>query len=441
MHFRSLVLSPIFLLLAACQSTGADRSPPPQATVPAAAPEQTAPSAGTTGITTPSGGTAAPTNPATPPFDDWVSRLKVDALAAGVTAATFDRAFQGVVPDPDILAKDSAQPEYTRPIWAYLDTAVSAANITAGQTALTGNKKVLVQATRPYGVDPDIVVAIWGIESLFGKNPGDDNVISALATLAWGSRRPDVFRQNLIDALLILQAGDIDAADMRGSWAGAMGQTQFMPAAFRKYAVDGDHDGKRDIWNSLPDVFASTANYLRAFGWKTGEPWGAEVKLPKKFDWDLAEIDTTKSVAEWSAMGVRLVHGGKLPRVASAASIIAPAGHRGPVFIVFQNFRTLLAYNNSISYALAVAHLADRIGGRGAFVAQWPRDEPPMSLTDKQDLQNRLAAHGLDPGEVDGVIGPKTRIAIRQFQREIGEVPDGFATLVLLNKLRAATSS
>ena len=426
MRIRYFALPFAILTLAACQSpAGSTKSATGDA---APMLEQTAPSAGTTGSTAPT-------------FADWRTRLRVDALAAGVSAATFDRAFQNVTPDGDILAKNSAQPEYTRPIWAYLDSAVSQANVSAGQAALAANSQTLTQTTRPYGVEPKFVVAIWGIESLYGQNSGDYNIIEALATLAYGSNRPEVFRQNLIEALLILQAGDIDTANMRGSWAGAMGQTQFMPAAFRKYAVDGDHDGKRDIWSDLPDVFASTANYLASFGWQPGEPWGAEVRLPKKFDWDLAEIDTTKTVQEWSALGVRLVHGGPLPHVTSAASIIAPAGHRGPTFIVFQNFRTLLDYNNSISYALAVAHLADRIGGGGDFVAQWPRDEPPMSLTDKQDLQNRLAARGYDPGEVDGVIGPKTRIAIRQFQREIGEVPDGFATLALLNRLRAATAS
>ena len=423
MRIRFFALSLAILTLAACQSPAGTTKPAASAAV-----EQPSPSAGTIGSTSPS-------------FADWRNGLRVDALAAGVSAATFDRAFQTVTPDPDILAKDSAQPEYTRPVWAYLDTAVSPANVALGETALAGNAQALARATQPYGVDPKIVVAIWGIESLYGKNSGDYNIIEALATLAYGSRRPDVFRQNLIDALLILQSGDIDAANMRGSWAGAMGQTQFMPAAFRKYAVDGDQDGKRDIWNSLPDVFASTANYLVAFGWKPGEPWGAEVRLPATFPWELAEIDTSKSVDEWSAMGVRLVGGGKLPRVASPASIIAPAGHRGPAFIVFENFRTLLDYNNSISYALAVAHLADRLGGGGDFVAQWPRDEPPLSLTDKQDLQNLLAARGYDPGEVDGVIGPKTRVAIRLFQRQIGEVPDGFATLALLNRLRATTAS
>jgi len=284
-------------------------------------------------------------------------------------------------------------------------------------------------------------VAIWGLESRYGANTGGYNVIEALASMAYGSRRPDVFRQNLIEALLILEHGDITPEDMQGSWAGAMGQTQFMPAAFRQYAVDGDGDGKRDIWHSLPDVFASTANYLAAHGWKPGQPWGVEVRLPAKFDWTQAEMEVTKSVAEWRKLGIKRVDGKPLPKVDSPASIIAPAGHRGPAFIVFDNFRTILDYNNSVSYALAVGHLADLITGKPEFAAQWPREEQPLSRADKQDLQNLLAQRGYDPGSNDGVIGPKTRIAIRLFQREIGEVPDGFATLALLTRLRALASS
>ena len=416
----ALLLLPAVLLLA-CQSPSHGQT--------TNGPEQT---------TQPSVGT---TEPARPNFVAWREAFKPEALAAGVSAATFDRAFDGILPNLDILAKNDEQPEYTRPIWAYLDTAVAPERVATGRQLLADNKAVLRKTSKPYGVEPQIIVAIWGLESRYGANSGGYNVIEALATMAYGSRRPAVFRQNLIDALLILEHGDITPEDMQGSWAGAMGQTQFMPAAFRQYAVDGDGDGKRDIWRDLPDVFASTANYLGAHGWKPGQPWGMEVRLPAKFDWQLAEMDVTKTVAEWRKLGVKRVDGKALPKVASPAAIIAPAGHRGPAFIVFENFRTILDYNNSISYALAVAHLADLITGKPEFVAQWPREEPPLSRTDKQDLQNLLAARGLDPGDNDGVIGPKTRVAIRQFQREIGEVPDGFATLALLTRLRALTSS
>ncbi len=420
MSLRATVLLLPALLLLACQTPSHGQTTP--------SPEQTQPSAGTT-------------EPARPNFVAWRESFKRDALAAGVSAATFDRAFAGVQPNPDILAKDELQPEYARPVWSYLDSAVSPEHVATGRQLLADNKAALRQATKPYGVDPQIVVAIWGLESAYGASTGGYNVIEALATMAYGSSRPAVFRKNLIDALLILENGDITPEDMQGSWAGAMGQTQFMPAAFRQYAVDGDGDGKRDIWRSLPDVFASTAGYLAAHGWRPGQPWGAEVRLPANFKWELAEIDVTKTVAEWRKLGIKRADGKALPKVDSPASIIAPAGHRGPTFIVFDNFRTILDYNNSISYALAVAHLADLMVGKPDLVAQWPREEPPLSRTDKQDLQNLLAERGYDPGDTDGVIGPKTRVAIRLFQREIGEVPDGFATLALLTRLRTLTSS
>jgi membrane-bound lytic murein transglycosylase B len=421
----TLRLAPLLAaaLLAACQTpsqTGATRGM-----------EQAQPQAGTVGTA----------EPARPSFAEWRAALKAEALAAGVSAETFDRAFAGVQPNPEILVKDDVQPEYTRPVWAYLDTAVSPRNIVTGQQRLSENAAALRRATEGYGIPPEIVVAIWGLESRYGETTGGYNVIEALATLAYDSRRPEVFRRNLIDALLILEAGDIPAVDMQGSWAGAMGQTQFMPATFRQYAVDGDNDGKRDIWRSLPDVFASTAGYLAAHGWRPDQPWGAEVRLPADFPWDQAELDVTKSMTEWEAFGVRRADGKRLPKVDSPASIIAPAGHRGPAFIVFDNFRTILDYNNSVSYALAVGHLADRIAGGAAFVAAWPRQEPQLSRTDKLDMQNLLFARGYDPGEVDGVIGPQTRAAIRIFQREIGDVPDGFATMVLLTRLRAMTTS
>ena len=427
----ALLFLPAVLLLA-CQSPSQGQTTP--------SPEQTTqPSAGT--VDPAAQPSAAPAEPAKPSFVAWREAFKTEALAAGVSAATFDRAFTAVLPDPDILAKDDVQPEYTKPIWAYLDSAASPEHVATGRQVLVDDKAVLRKATKPYGVTPQIVVAIWGLESAYGVNTGGYNVIEALATMAYGSRRPDVFRQNLIDALLILEHGDITPEDMQGSWAGAMGQTQFMPAAFRQYAVDGDGDGKRDIWRSLPDVFASTASFLAAHGWKPGQPWGAEVRLPAKFDWELAEIDVTKTVAEWRKLGVKRIDGKALPKVDATASIIAPAGHRGPVFIVFDNFRTILAYNNSLSYALGVAHLADLVTGKPEFTAPWPREEPPLSRTDKQDLQNLLAGRGFDPGDNDCVIGPKTRVAIRQFQREIGEVPDGFPTMALLTRLRTMTSS
>jgi membrane-bound lytic murein transglycosylase B len=412
------------LSLAACQSSGGQSAS--SSTDNAASTE---PSAGTTTDI-----------PGQPSFADWLKELREDAMAAGVSANTFDNAFATVRVNQEIVDKDREQSEFTKPIWSYLDSAVSPERIANGQIKASQYRPQLDDAAKRYGVPANIILAIWGLESAYGQNVGGYNVIEALATLEYDNRRPGAFRQQLIDALLILEAGDIDPASMRGSWAGAMGQTQFMPTAFRKYAVDGDHDGRRDIWGDQADVFDSTANYLIGYGWTPGVPWGAEVKLPPKFPWDQAEIDIKKSVTEWRRLGVRLATGGELPAVSSPASIIAPAGHRGPAFIVFKNFHTILAYNYSSAYALAVGQLSDRLAGGPPLIAAWPRDDQPLTKDERVKLQELLSHLGYDPGGVDGVVGPKTRTALRQFQRSIGEVPDGYPTSQLLQQLDDATS-
>lgn len=414
--------------LAGCQTSAAAKGPGQAGTAKTSE----------TATATSSDSNGAATAAARPSFTAWLTSLKIEAMAAGVSAKNFDRAFKLVQVNQDILEKDQTQAEFTRPLWEYLDKAVSSKRIENGRVLENTNAAALAKAERAYGVSRQIIVAIWGLESSYGEFTGDYNVIEALATLAYASQRGDLFRAQLIDALLILEAGDITASDMRGSWAGAMGQTQFMPAAFRQYAVDGDGDGRRNIWRSLPDVFSSTANYLAEHGWRTGEPWSAEVRLPENFPWEKAEVDIRKPVDEWRRMGVRLVDGGQLPPVSSSAAIVAPTGHRGPVFILFDNFRVILKYNNSTAYGLAVAHLSDRLKGGGPIVASWPTGEPPLGKDDRLELQAKLAARGYDPGEIDGVVGPKTRAAVRKFQLTIGMVPDGYPTQLLLRKLRAA---
>ena len=373
---------------------------------------------------------------ARPSFEEWKAGLKTEALAAGVSAKTFDRAFTLVQVNQDILAKEQSQAEFTRTIWEYLDKAVSPSRVEDGRLLAIANAGALAEAESRYGVPRQVIVAIWGLESAYGESMGDYNVIEALATLAYAGRRGPVFREQLIDALVILEHGDVLASDMRGSWAGAMGQTQFMPAAYQRFAVDGDGDGRRNIWRSLPDIYASTANYLASHGWRGGEPWGAEVRLPKDFPWEMAEVDIRKPIDEWRLRGVRLIDGRDLPAVGSQAAIVAPAGHRGPVFILFDNFRVILKYNNSTAYGLAVALLSDRIAGGGPLIAQWPTDEPPLSPDERLVLQNLLAERGYDPGEVDGVVGPKTRAAVRKYQLSAGLVPDGYPTQQLLRMLR-----
>jgi len=419
---RVSLLITLSLCLAACQSNGAGNKEPGQADSTAAA--------GTTENV-----------PEKQSFSEWLDDLRDEAIAAGVSGDTFDSAFATVRVNQEVVAKDQNQSEFTKPVWSYLDSAVSPERVANGKIKQTENQIQLNAAAKQYGVPAETILAIWGLESAYGANTGGYNVIEALATLAYDGRRPQVFREQLIDALLILEAGDIDAAAMRGSWAGAMGQTQFMPSAFRQYAVDGDNDGKRDIWGDQADVFGSTANYLVGKGWRPGESWGAEVKLPRDFPWEQAEIDIKKPVTEWRKLGVRLANGADLPAVASQASVIAPAGHRGPAFIVYENFHTILAYNYSSAYALGVGHLADRIAGGGPLVANWPRDDMPLTKDERIELQERLADLGYDPGGVDGLVGPKTRTALRQYQRSIGEIPDGYPTSQLLQQLKDSAPS
>ncbi len=376
------------------------------------------------------------TAPSSPSFAVWLSGLRVEALAAGVSGATFDAAFAGVEPDPHVLELDNRQPEFTRPIWEYLDTAVSAERIEDGRALFAGNRDLLASVAARYGVAGPTLVAIWGLESAYGAHTGNYSVIRSLATLAWSGRRTATFRPHLIAALLILEAGDIAPESMYGSWAGAMGQTQFMPLAFRDYAIDHDGDGRRDIWGSEGDALASAANYLARAGWDTGASWGTEVSLPAGFPWEMAGLGTKKPLSEWRRLGVRVAGGPELPASADLASILAPAGRRGAAFLVLDNFRSILRYNNSSAYALAVGHLSDRIAGAGPFQAPWPRGDRPLSRTDKQDLQRLLTARGHGTGGVDGIIGPNTRAAVRAYQRAAGLVADGYPSMELLDRLR-----
>ncbi|MFO1219933.1 MAG: lytic murein transglycosylase [Burkholderiaceae bacterium] len=369
-------------------------------------------------------------------FAAWVAAFKASAAAAGIREATLRAAFDGVQYLPRVVEQDRAQPEFVRPVWEYLDAAVSPTRIARGQEMLQRSREAADKAAERYGVPSAILMAIWGIESNFGDHVGTTPTIDALATLGFDGRREAWARGQLIAALKILQSGDIERAKMIGSWAGAMGQTQFLPSNFLAYAVDADGDGRRDIWGSLPDVMASTAHFLARAGWRSGEPWGAEVLLPKDFDAGRAELQLRQSSAQWAAEGVRGIDGAKLPELAEA-SIVQPAGARGPAFVVGPNFRALLRYNNATSYALAVGLLAQRIGGGAAVQAAWPRDAQVLSRTQLVALQAALNARGLDVGTPDGIVGPATRDALKRFQKRIGVPADGFATLELLNRLQA----
>ena len=370
-------------------------------------------------------------------FEQWRSRFRALALGRGISAATFDQAFAGVQPDPAVIAADRSQPEFTKPVWEYLESAVSPLRVRNGKSLLIQQAGLLASLGARYGPEPAPLVAFWGMESNYGNNMGNKGVIRSLATLAYEGRRPDFAQDQLIAALGILQHGDVTADRMIGSWAGAMGQTQFIPTTYDQYAVDFDDDGRRDIWGSTADALASTANYLKASGWQDGKPWGYEVRVPANFDYSLADMGVRKSLAEWNALGIQ---GLGLPQPAAqpsdSASLLLPAGHRGPAFLVFNNFRTILKYNNSSSYALGVALLSERYRDAGQIAGSWPTDDLPLSRSERVELQQRLAALGLDPGSADGIIGANTRKAIRAYQQSQGWPADGYPNHQLLDKLR-----
>jgi len=367
-------------------------------------------------------------------FSQWREQFRAEALAAGISAATFDQAFAGVQPDPAVIEADRSQPEFTRPVWQYLEGAISPQRVRSGRRLLSEHATTLDQIEARYGVDRETLVAVWGLESSFGQIMGDKSVIRSLATLAHEGRRPAFAKSQLIAALEILQHGDVAPQRMRGSWAGAMGQTQFIPTTYNTHAVDFDGDGKRDIWNSSADALASAAHYLQASGWKQGKAWGFEVELPEGFDYALADTEIRKPLAEWRSLGLRNLPG---DQEEASASLLLPAGHRGPAFLIMDNFRAILRYNNSSAYALAIGLLEENFQGKGEVAGSWPRGEQPLSRSERLELQERLVAQGFDPGTPDGIIGANTRKAIRGFQQRLGWPADGHPTQELLGRLRA----
>lgn len=381
---------------------------------------------------------AAPTRAEQPNFQAWLQDLRREAAAAGISQATLDAALSDVSPIERVIELDRRQPEYTQTFWSYLDKRVTPERIARGRELLVQHRALLARVQARYGVQPRFLVAFWGLETNFGQYTGGYPVVGALATLAYDERRGDFFRKELLNALRILDEGNVTPSAMQGSWAGAMGQLQFMPSTFVHYAVDFDGDGKRDIWNSLPDVFASAANYLSSIGWRGDLIWGREVRLPKDFDWEMAAQEVRKPVSAWAALGVRRAGGGPLPQADIEGSIVLPAGHTGPAFLVYDNFEAILTWNRSLLYALSVGHLADRLVGAGDFLAQRPAEEKPLSRGEVEEMQNLLVRLGFDPGTPDGVIGAKTRAALRAFQRGRRLAPDGYPTPEVLQVLRDA---
>lgn len=369
-------------------------------------------------------------------FAAWREEFRSRAVAQGISPQVFDAAFRGVGLNAEVIRLDGRQAEFTKPIWEYLDSAASADRVANGRAKRAALDPTLAAIEARYGVDRQVLLAIWGMETNFGGYRGDIPVIESLATLAYEGRRRAFAEEQLVAALRILQSGDTTPPAMVGSWAGAMGHTQFIPTSYLSYAVDFTGDGRRDVWSDDPtDALASAANYLARSGWQPGRPWGMEVRLPAGFNYGSADQANVRPVSDWRARGVTRIDGSPLPDY-GAAAVIAPAGVRGPAFLVYHNFSVIKRYNNATSYALGVGHLGDRIMGGGPFVAPWPRGERELSRTEKIELQERLAARGYDTGATDGVIGPDTTAAIRAYQAREGLTPDGFATAALLVRLR-----
>ncbi|WP_092757162.1 lytic murein transglycosylase [Rhodoferax sp. OV413] len=368
-------------------------------------------------------------------FVRWVDGFRATARAAGISEATLHAALDNIQYLPRVVELDRAQPEFNRTVWDYLDSAVSPQRVTRGQDKLLQVRTEADAAAARYGVPANILAAIWGMESNYGSNYGDIPTIDALATLGFEGRREDWARGQLVAALKILQNGDIDPAHMVGSWAGAMGQTQFLPSNFLAYAVDADGDGRRDIWGSMADVMASTANFLARSGWQAGQPWGTEVQLPPGFDVGRADAGLRQSSTQWAAEGLRSMDGAPLPDLADA-DLLLPAGARGPAFLVGSSFRAILRYNNSTSYALGVSLLAQRLGNGPGVKAPWPRDLRALTRSQLLEMQTALNQRGFASGTPDGMMGPATRDGLRRYQRSIGLPADGYPDLELLQRLQ-----
>ena len=368
----------------------------------------------------------------------WVRDFWPTAKAAGVSKATYDAALGNFTPDPDVMKRAGNQAEFKTEIWDYLDMTVSEERITEGKAALASWGKSLDGIERKYGVDKYIVAAIWGIESHYGavlENPKIvKGTIRSLATLAYaGGRRAKYGRTQLIAALKIVQRGDVSAKGMLGSWAGAMGHTQFIPTTYNAYAVDFDGDGRRNIWTSPVDALASTGAYLDKMGWQTGKTWGYEVQLSAGFNQKYAS--KSRTLGEWRKLGVTRVGGKPYPRPADTASLLLPAGRKGPAFLLLKNFSVIKRYNVSTSYALAVGHLSDRLRGGDAFQTAWPGKEPALTLAERTRVQAHLKTRGLYDGPIDGDIGSGSRLAIAEYQKTVGLSPDGVASRKLLQLL------
>ncbi len=380
-------------------------------------------------------------------FDSCIASLRKTALTQGVSAQTFDQAMKGVEPDPEVLKSYEYQPEFRTPIWDYISGLVDEERVSDGRAQLSKWSQELARAEQEFGVDRYAIVAVWGVESNFGLIKGKRELIRSLTTLVCANKREAFFKGELMATLRILQTGDIAPEYLIGSWAGAFGQTQFMPTTYQRLAIDFDGDGRRDIVNSVPDALGSTANYLKKAGWVTGEPWGYEVRIPENYSGPSGRKNK-QSLAKWNSLGIKPMRSteNKPAKKSSEhsladttqAALIMPTGAAGPAFLVFRNFDAIYSYNAAESYALSIAHLSDRMKGGGGIQTPWPTDDPGISRAERREVQQLLLARGYDIGEADGLIGAKTRSAISEFQTSAGLPVDGRAGLKVLTALRSS---
>ncbi|WP_278362835.1 lytic murein transglycosylase [Acinetobacter schindleri] len=378
--------------------------------------------------------------PSSSSFQSCLAGLKSQALAKGVHAATYDRYTQNLTPDYSVIERLNYQPEFSTPIWDYLSGLVDEERVQQGRQKLQQHRDVLNRVSAAYGIPAETVVAVWGVESNYGDISGKYPLLQALGTLSCEGRRQSYFRGEFFTTMKLLQRGDVYESQLKGSWAGAFGHTQFMPSTYDELAVDFDGDGRRDLVSSIPDALASTANFLKKRGWQTGQPWGFEVKIPQGMSVSGEGRRNKKSLSSWINQGVVRADGSALIQgnlsESSQAGLLAPAGANGPVFLVFKNFDAIYSYNAAESYALAIAHLSDRLQGKGGLVQTWPTDDAGTSRAERREIQQFLLNKGYDIGAVDGLIGDKTRQAIRQEQIRLGLTPTGRAGQQILRAFR-----
>ena len=373
------------------------------------------------------------------PFEDWLKGFRGEAAKAGIADGVLEKALGSVQPIPRVLELDRRQPEFMLTLWRYMEIYVPDRRVEQGKELLKKHAKLLAEVEKKYGIPPRFLVAFWGVETDFGRNFGAFHMLSAVATLAHDARRRDFFKTQFMSAIRLVGLGDVPV-DVKSSWAGAMGNMQFIPTTFEAYAVDYDGDGRRDLWNSLPDAFVSASNYLKSVGWNPDYTWGREVQLPKGFDLSLAGLQERKKISEWQKLGVRKVGGGNLPGADIEASLLLPAGAAGPAFLVYNNFRTIMRWNTSQLYAIAVGHLADRFIGLPRLSVEKPANAQMLRYADIEEMQRLLTKLGFDTGGIDGRAGPMTRAALRNFQKSVNLPADAHPTFGLLERLRAAAN-